>query len=91
MSFIVSDLCWNQKCSSTTVNAALSGSVTSFGMWHYWERRHQPQINLSLSDGATWIFNAGKSPNDGGKYTIWLDKGVFFADAEAWKLSKYSD
>lgn len=71
-----------------TVNAALSGSDSFWYGSTIGEDGKRTTVNLSLSDGATWIFNAGKSfLNDGGKiHNLKLDKGVvLFADAEVWE------
>ena len=44
-----------------TVNAALSGSDSFWYGSAIGETDERTTVNLSLADGATWIFNAGKS------------------------------
>ena len=71
-----------------TVNAALSGSDSFWYGSAIGETDERTTVNLSLADGATWIFNAGKSTlNAGGIIrNLKLDKGVvLFADAEVWE------
>lgn len=71
-----------------TVNAALSGSDSFWYGSAIGESDERTAVNLSLADGATWIFNAGRSLlNAGGIISnLKLDKGVvLFADAEVWE------
>lgn len=73
---------------NTSIKVKLSGQESFWYGSAIGETDERTTVNLSLADGATWIFNAGKSTlNAGGIIrNLKLDKGVvLFADAEVWE------